>query len=54
LWIAQSDTDKKPGDGEKSWRLAVKKGRDGRDGKDGKNGEPGRNGKDLTRPPYVQ
>lgn len=32
FWIAQKDTDEKPGDGD-SWRLAVKKGRDGRDGK---------------------
>ena len=29
LWIAQDDTEDKP-DGNKSWRLAVKKGRDGK------------------------
>lgn len=30
-WIAQGDTGEKPGDGSKSWRLAVKKGRDGKE-----------------------
>lgn len=30
-WIAQDDTGEKPGDGSKSWRLAVKKGRDGKE-----------------------
>ena len=29
-WIAQKDTDEKPGSGD-AWRLAVKKGRDGKD-----------------------
>lgn len=46
LWIAQSDTIIKPGDGEKSWRLAVKKGRDGKVGEKGKQGDPGKPGKD--------
>lgn len=31
FWIAQKDTDEKPGIGD-GWRLAVKKGRDGKDG----------------------
>lgn len=30
-WIAQEATSEKPGDGAKSWRLAVKRGRDGKD-----------------------
>ena len=30
LWTAQDDTAEKP-DGSKTWRLAVKKGRDGKD-----------------------
>lgn len=32
FWIAQKDTDDKPGTSD-AWRLAVKKGRDGKDGK---------------------
>jgi hypothetical protein len=31
LWIALRDTSDRPGEGSKSWRLAVKRGRDGRD-----------------------
>lgn len=43
LWIAQKDTDAKPGDDD-SWRLAVKRGRDGKDGKDGPPGPQGPKG----------
>lgn len=32
MWIAQKDTDAKPGEGD-GWRLAVKRGRDGKDAK---------------------
>lgn len=46
LWVAQRDTDAKPGTDDSGWRLAVKKGRDGRDGTDGKDGRDGLNGKD--------
>ena len=31
LWLALTDTRDRPGDGSKSWRLIVKRGRDGRD-----------------------
>ena len=51
LWIAQKQTDEKPGNGEGAWRLSVKHGRDGRDGKDGAKGDRGPEGKagrDLT------
>lgn len=51
IWIAQKDTAAKPGNGESSWRLAVKHGRDGRDGKDGDRGPegpPGRPGRDFV------
>ena len=51
LWIAQCDTTEKPGNGNDSWRMAVKHGRDGRDGTDGEKGErgaEGRPGKDFT------
>lgn len=44
-WIAQKDTNAKPGEQNADWRLAVKKGRDGRDGEPGKKGEPGPPGK---------
>lgn len=46
LWVAQRDTDAKPGTDDSGWRLAVKKGRDGKDGTDGKDGRDGLNGKD--------
>jgi collagen type III alpha len=51
FWIAQTGTRDKPGDGSKSWRLAVKKGRDGKDGEPGQKGDPGKPGapgRDLT------
>lgn len=51
MWIAQVSTTDKPGES-KSWRLAVKKGRDGQDGTAGPRGpvgEKGLNGRDLTR-----
>lgn len=51
LWIAQDETNEKPGEG-KGWRLAVKKGRDGKDGQNGQKGERGPEGKpgrDLTQ-----
>jgi hypothetical protein len=50
-WIAQEQTDEKPGTG-KGWRLAVKKGRDGRDGEAGPKGDAGpkgKDGRDLTQ-----
>ncbi len=50
LWIAQKDTEQKPGQSA-DWRLAIKAGRKGRDGKDGAKGDtgpPGRPGRDLT------
>lgn len=50
LWIAQEETGRQPGTS-KSWRLAVKHGRDGRNGKDGApgpQGPQGRAGADLT------
>jgi Collagen triple helix repeat (20 copies) len=43
LFIAQCDTDKKPGESE-DWRLAVKRGQDGKDGQRGARGEPGKQG----------
>lgn len=48
LWVAQRDTQDKPGDADSGWRLAVKKGRDGKDGKDGSDGRDGLNGKSWT------
>lgn len=51
LWIAQEDTEMKPG-GNGAWRLAVRKGRDGKDGKDGERGPQGPTGpkgRDLTQ-----
>lgn len=51
IWIAQADTDEKPGEGSTAWRLAVKHGRPGKDGKDGEKGErgpEGRPGRDFT------
>jgi len=36
LWIAERDTDSKPGANDSGWRMAVKKGRAGEDGSDGK------------------
>lgn len=51
VWIAQGETGDQPGT-TKSWRLAVKHGRDGRNGKDGDRGPEGpagRNGLDLTQ-----
>lgn len=50
-WMAQQDTDSKPGTGNGAWRLAVKRGRDGRDGVKGDKGDTGsagRHGRDLT------
>lgn len=52
LWIAQSKTTQKPGDGETSWRLSVKRGQDGKQGPEGKQGRDGKDGapgKDLTQ-----
>jgi len=46
VWHCNAETPEKPGDGSKSWTLAVKKGRDGRDGKDGEKGERGAPGRD--------
>jgi hypothetical protein len=51
IWHALAYTNEKPCPGNKTWRLAVKSGRDGRDGAKGEKGEkgdPGRPGKDLT------
>lgn len=54
-WIAESDTNAKPGDpgqSSRAWRLSVKKGSDGKQGepgKSGKDGADGRNGKDWGR-----
>lgn len=51
LWIAQKDTNAKPAEGNRDWRLAVKRGQNGADGKDGEKGErgpEGRPGRDLT------
>lgn len=45
VWHCNAETIEKPGDGSKSWTLAVKKGRDGRDGKNGEPGERGPEGK---------
>lgn len=49
LWVAQASVHgQRPGEGETSWRLAVKAGREGKTGpagpagKDGKDGRPGR------------
>jgi len=36
FWIAQAETDAKPGEGATPWRLAVKAGREGKAGRDGK------------------
>jgi hypothetical protein len=50
-WHCNQPTDTKPGDGNATWTLAIKHGRDGRDGKDGAKGDrgpPGPPGKDLT------
>lgn len=46
VWHCNAETGEKPGDGSKTWTLAVKKGRDGKDGKDGDKGERGLAGKD--------
>jgi len=43
LWIATDETTDKP-EVTKSWRLAVKRGRDGREGKSGPQGPPGLKG----------
>lgn len=50
FWIAQSDTNARPGtpDGAKSWRLAVKVGRDGKEGKSGPSGPAGPRGEKGT------
>lgn len=54
FWIAQAETQARPGDASdasRAWRLAVKVGRDGKpgakgnDGRDGKDGMPGKDGK---------
>lgn len=52
FWIAQAPTKDQPGTGSKSWRLAVKRGRDGKDGSIGPigpQGLAGKNGRDLTQ-----
>lgn len=43
FWIAQRDTETKPGEGP-DWRLSVKKGRDGKDGMPGPKGDKGDRG----------
>lgn len=51
FWIAQQETDEKPGFGP-GWRLSIKRGQDGKDGKDGLRGSEGKEGKpgrDLTQ-----
>jgi hypothetical protein len=35
IWLSFAENSDKPGDGSKSWKLIVKRGRDGKDGKDG-------------------
>lgn len=44
FFIAQKDTDTKPGEGRAEWRLAVKRGREGREGKLGPVGPAGPRG----------
>lgn len=53
IWIAQAETGEKPGNGDGSWRLAVKHGRDGKPGEPGKKGDPGKDGRDW-RPPELR
>jgi len=51
FWIAQKDTDQKPGEGA-DWRMAVRRGGDGKDGKaglNGKDGAPGPPGRDGNK-----
>jgi hypothetical protein len=54
VWHALACTNEKPIPGNKTWRLAVKSGRDGRDGakgdkgEKGEKGDSGRPGRDLT------
>lgn len=51
LWLAQAETNEKPGEGATAWRLAVKRGADGKSGPQGlpgKDGRDGRDGKNLT------
>jgi integrin beta 3 len=45
LWIAQRETQEKPGNGSDAWRLAVRHGRDGRDGDKGDKGDTGPQGR---------
>ncbi len=45
LWIAQDDTNDKPGSGATAWRLSVK----GQEGKPGPQGPAGKDGRDLTQ-----
>ncbi len=40
FWIAQKQTEAKPGDGNQDWRLAVKRGRDGKDAPVAADGAP--------------
>jgi hypothetical protein len=47
LWICKAETKQRPGVG-KSWRLAVKRGKDGKDGERGPMGPQGKAGKDAT------
>jgi integrin beta 3 len=39
FWIAQTNTSKRPGEGNNDWRLAIKRGRDGKDGERGPKGD---------------
>jgi len=52
LWHCMAETDAKPGEGNTSWQLAVKRGANGRDGKNGERGmmgPEGRPGKDAPQ-----
>lgn len=41
IWTCMAPTNTKPGDGNKSWQLSCKRGRDGKDGEKGEKGDPG-------------
>jgi integrin beta 3 len=52
IWHCNEPTSERPGEGGKTWTLAVKKGRDGKDGERGETGATGakgRDGHDLTQ-----
>jgi integrin beta 3 len=48
MFVSQEDNLAIRPETDKTWRLAVKRGRQGASGKDGKDGLPGRPGRDLT------